>query len=120
VEAEGRNWEAAAADFKQVLVERPTDVKARQHLGEVLFLWGDQSAQANDFALAVRHYREALAYRPNDPELHLSLAGTLVRMGRIVEARPELEAALRIDPKFQPAQQALAELQRQTIRSKQR
>jgi mono/diheme cytochrome c family protein len=74
IEAESGQWEAAAHDFKQVLAERPGDAKASQHLGEVLFLWGDQFARANDFGKAASRYREALIYREGDPELQRSLA----------------------------------------------
>src|SRR5260370_40988815 len=41
-EAANRHWEAAARDFRQALAERPENLKARQHLGEVLFTWGDE------------------------------------------------------------------------------
>lgn len=44
-EAASGQWEPAASNFKQVLTERPDDAKARQHLGEVLFTWGDEFAR---------------------------------------------------------------------------
>ena len=116
VEAESGQWEPAASDFKQVLAERPADSKARQHLGEVLFLWGDDLAKAGNFSQAALRYREALTYRSGDPELHMSLGVALARSGRLAEARPEFEAALRINPDFQPARQALAALQSSLVR----
>jgi len=110
VEAEGGRWQEAAADFKQVLIERPDDQRARQHLGEVLFLWGDQFAKAGEFERAAARYREALVYRAADAELHMSLGAALARLHRLAEAGSEFQAALRIDPNFQPARQALAEI----------
>ncbi|MBV8709266.1 MAG: tetratricopeptide repeat protein, partial [Acidobacteriaceae bacterium] len=110
VEAESSQWEAAARDFKRVITERPDDEKASQHLGEVLFMWGDQLEQANDHAQAARRYQEALIYRAKDPELHMSLGVALARAGHLQQARSEFEAALDINPQFEPARQALLTL----------
>jgi tetratricopeptide (TPR) repeat protein len=112
VEAEGGQWQEAAADFKQVLVERPDDARAHQHLGEVLFLWGDQFAKTGEFEQAAARYREALRYRAADAELHMSLGVALARLHRLAEAGSEFQAALRINPNFQPARQALAQVQK--------
>ena len=49
VEASAGEWEPAANDFKQVVAEEPNYPKARQHLGEVLFLWGDDLAGSGTF-----------------------------------------------------------------------
>ena len=111
VEAEGGQWQEAAADFKQVLVERPDDARAHQHLGEVLFLWGDQFAKAGQLEQAAARYREALRYRAADAELHMSLGVALARLHRLAEAGSEFQAALNINPNFQPARQALAQVQ---------
>ena len=111
VEAAGGQWQPAAADFKQALVEDPANAKARQHLGEVLLLWGDELADSGHFDQAVLRYRESLAYRPTDAELHTSLGMALAKLARLNEARSEFEAALRIDSGFQPARQALAAIQ---------
>jgi Flp pilus assembly protein TadD/mono/diheme cytochrome c family protein len=112
-EATNGEWKAALEDYKQVTVEKPANEKARQHLGEVLYLWADDLAKAGDDAEAVTNYREALAFRPDDAELHTSLGAALARMKRVAEARSEFEAAVRIDPTFQPAKQALQAMQAQ-------
>lgn len=106
-EATNGEWKAAAENYKQVTREKPSNEKARQHLGEVLYLWADDLAKASDDAAAVTRYREALEFRPEDAELHTSLGAALARMRRVPEARSEFEAAVRIDPAFQPAKQAL-------------
>ena len=111
VEAAGGEWQSAASDFKQVLAENAANANAQQHLGEVLFLWGDDLAGSGKFDQAVVRYRESLAYRPGDAELHTSLGMALVKLTRVNEAKSEFEAALRINPRFQPAQQALAAMQ---------
>ena len=110
-EAANREWESAANDFKQVLQERPADAKARQHLGEVLFLWGDELAKDSHNEEAVLRYREALGLRPSDAELRVNLGTALAALGRFKEAQPEFEAALRIDPNSQRARQALKAMQ---------
>jgi Flp pilus assembly protein TadD len=109
-EAANRHWEAAARDFRQVLAERPEDPKARQHLGEVLFTWGDELADSGQDEQAALRYRDALLYRGADAELHANLGMVLARLGRVSEARSELEAALRIDPNLAPPKKALEQL----------
>ena len=110
VEARSGQWEAAAKDYKEVVEERPDNAKASQHLGEVLFLWGDDLAKAGDAEGAVTHYREALAYRADDPVLHVSLGMALAKLARNAEAQAEFQAALRLDPSSQEAKDALAAL----------
>ena len=111
-EAESGDLGAAVSDFKQVLAERPNYPKAQEHLGDVLFAWADQLAKSGENEQAVVHYREALAYRANDAELHTSLGAALARLGRMNEARNELETAVRLNPNFEPAQKLLAAIQR--------
>ncbi|MGI9072347.1 MAG: tetratricopeptide repeat protein [Bryobacteraceae bacterium] len=107
-EAAAGEWQAAVSDLKQVLAERSDHSKARQHLGEVLFTWGDELANSGQHDAAVGRYREALQYRPRDAELHTNLGIELAQLGRFGEAQSELEAAVRIKPSFQPAVTALA------------
>jgi tetratricopeptide (TPR) repeat protein/mono/diheme cytochrome c family protein len=111
VDASTGQWEAAAVEFKQVLSERPDDPKAVEHLSKVLIFWADALADAGNLEQAVPRYREALAYRPSDPALHTILGVGLLRLGQLKEAQSELEAAVRIDPNYQPAKQALAAIQ---------
>ena len=111
VDASNGQWEAAAVEFEQVLAERPDDPKAREHLGNVLILWGDAFADAGNLEQAVVRYHEALAYRPGDTALHTILGVGLLRLGHLKEAQAELQSALRIDPNYQPARQALAAIQ---------
>jgi tetratricopeptide (TPR) repeat protein len=107
-EAESGDWESAAAEFKQVLAERPDNEKAHKHLGEVFELWGDDLLKAARYDQAQLRYRQALAYRPDDAELHTSLGEAYLQLGHPSEARQQFEAAVKIDPTFQPAQKALA------------
>jgi Flp pilus assembly protein TadD len=112
-EATNGEWKAAAENYKEVTAEKPDNAKARQHLGEVLYLWADDLAKAGNDTAAVAHYREALAFRPDDAGLHTSLGTALVRMRRVTEARSEFEIAVRLDPNFQPAKEALQAMQAQ-------
>lgn len=106
-EAASKEWESAAADFQQVLKERAEDAKAAQHLGEVLLLWGDALSNAGKHADALERYRAALQYRADDPVLHGKTGMELAQLARLDEAQKEFEAALRIDPKSEPARQAM-------------
>ncbi len=110
-EAASGAWEPAVNDFKQVLADRPDDPKARQHLGEALFAWGDQLADSGRHDQAAERYRDAVIYRPSDAELRNNLGVTLIRLGRLSEAQAEFEAALRINPNLQSAKKALEAIQ---------
>ena len=109
-EAAGGEWEHAAENFEKVLQERPADANAREHLGEVFMLWGDQSAKSGDFEQAAKRYEEAIAIRPADPELRMNFGIALARIGRVDDARWQLESALRFNPGLEAAKQALAAL----------
>jgi tetratricopeptide (TPR) repeat protein len=112
VEAARGEWEPAVAEFHQVLQVRPDDSKTRQHLGEALYLWGDESAKAGNSEQALQRYQAALEYRPPDAEIRTKTALMLARLGRLPEAQAELETALKIDPNFQPAKQMLQDVLR--------
>jgi tetratricopeptide (TPR) repeat protein len=105
--ADQQRWEPAAAEFSKVLAENPGDARARQHLGEVLRLWGYQSAKNGNLEEAAMHLRESLRFRQDDAGLHNLLGTVLVRLGRIREAVPEFDAALRLDPNLEEARQNL-------------
>ena len=105
--AEQRRWQPAAAEFRKVLAETPEDAGVRQHLGEVLRLWGDQSAQAGHLEAAAAQLRESLDFRQDDAVLHSDLGAVLARLGRMREAVPEFETALRLDPQLASAKRNL-------------
>ena len=102
-----QSWQQAASEFRKVLAENPDDPGARQHLGEVLRLWGDERAKAGHLDEAAAHLRESLHFRQDDAVLHSDLGTVLARLGRIREAVPEFEAALRLDPKLETARHNL-------------
>jgi tetratricopeptide (TPR) repeat protein len=107
VEAASGEWEPAASDFKQVLQARPDDARALLHLGEVLMLWGDQLSKAAKKEESLARYKEALQLRPGDAQLHGKAGMALAEMARLDEAKAEFEISLRIDPKSEPAKQAM-------------
>jgi tetratricopeptide (TPR) repeat protein len=109
-EAAAGEFEAAVADFQKVLSERPGDTAALEHLGEAVMLWGDQLANAGKFEAAVKRYEDAIRLRPVDAGLRMNLGVALARLGRLQDARTQLEMALRYDPALQAARQALAAL----------
>jgi len=111
VDAAAGKWEAAATQFKQVLAERPDYAKAQEHLGEVLVLWGDDLAKSGKDADAVALYRQALASRASDIQLHARLGMAFARMDRLDESQSEFEAILRLDPSSGNAKQAIEAIQ---------
>jgi Flp pilus assembly protein TadD/mono/diheme cytochrome c family protein len=107
VEAEHGDLQTAVNDFRQVLLERSDYPKARDHLGDVLFAWGDELAKSGDNQQAAQRYEAALQFRPRDVALHTSLGAAFARMGQMQNARAELTMAVHLDPSFQPAQKLL-------------
>jgi len=112
VQAARQEWDDATTNFKAVLVERPDDAKARQHLGDALYLWGDALAQANQTAEALARYQAAVEAVPPTAEMRTKMALMLARLGRFPEAQTELESALKLDAKFAPAQKMLDDVKR--------
>jgi tetratricopeptide (TPR) repeat protein/mono/diheme cytochrome c family protein len=85
IEATNQQWPEAVADFDKILKLNPDHKMARQHLGEVYFLWADQLHEAGDRDQAVKHYQEA---------------------------QEQFQAVLKIDPNSQDAKDALSEIQK--------
>lgn len=112
-----RNWPAAASAFREVVVESPNDAAARRKLGELTRLLGYTSAQKGSLADAVMYWRESLRYRPDDAVLHGDLGAVLARMGQVREAVPELEMALRLNPKLDVARQNLQKARAQLAKA---
>jgi tetratricopeptide (TPR) repeat protein len=111
VEAASGNWQAAVDDLKQTLTQRPDFSKAQERLGEVLMLWGDALAKSGDDRSAVERYRQALAYRDSDPQLHGRLGMAFARMDRLDDSQSEFETILRLNPTDAVAKQAIDAIQ---------
>jgi len=92
---------------------------ARRSPGNVPFLSRLSDAQAavglHDAAVAT--VKQAIALNPRLDFLHLHLANTYKRLGRLPEARAEYEAALLLNPRMAPAWLALGELAKRSGQS---
>jgi len=110
VEANNGQWADAADDYRKVLDGNRNHKNAREHLGQVLFMWGDDLAKSGNNAEAAQRYRGALEFRPDDPDLHLQLGTVLNQLGRLSEARSEFETVLRLSPDSQQAKDALSQI----------
>ncbi len=110
VQAARGEWDSAVAEFQQVLQQRPDDTKTRGHLGDALYLWGDGFAKSGNSEQALERYRASLEFRTPDADVHTKMALMLARLSRFPEAQSELEAALKLDPAFVPAQRMLQDV----------
>lgn len=107
IEANNEQWAEAAVDFRQILKANPNHQKAQESLGQVYFLWAEQSAESGNREQAIQHYRQSLAFRPDDPELHSHLGLVLADLKRYPEAKQEFETVLKLNPGSQQAKEAL-------------
>jgi tetratricopeptide (TPR) repeat protein len=85
------DWKTAESKLDAWLVSHPTDARALFDAGYV----ADAQNRLDDAAAL---YRRAIAANPKSFEAHLSLGLLLARQGKPDEARPELVAAIHLDP----------------------
>lgn len=64
----------------------------------------------DDPAAAEVAYRRSLDFEPGLADVHVQLAATLVRLGRLCEAEGQIHAALRLEPLHEAASRLWAEL----------
>ena len=85
------DWKGAEAMLTAWLVDHPTDARALFDAGYA----ADAQVKLDE---ASGFYRRAVEADPKRFEAHLSLGLLLARQGKLEEARPELEAATKLDP----------------------
>jgi Tfp pilus assembly protein PilF len=95
------NEKQACARYNAVLDSQRSDVY--NNLGTVLVGLGDADA-------AIRHYRSAIAARPDSAAAYLNLGLTLAGQKKLAEAQQALEAAVKYDPNLYEAHLKLGEL----------
>jgi tetratricopeptide (TPR) repeat protein len=113
------NYDAAEPWLRQALERNPSDHQARYDL--ILCLRSNgKEAEAQQHKQKLLQLEEDLrrfndivlrdmVQRPLDPALHCTLGQLLLRSGHRAEGLRWLQNALRLDPQYAPARQALAE-----------
>jgi len=99
---EGRP-EDAAVQYREALRLNPNLAQAHNGLGSALTL-----EHRDDEAMG--EFTRALELKPDLPSAHLNIAIVLLRKNDIAGARRHLEAALSIDPGYEPARNVLARI----------
>ncbi|HMI53806.1 MAG TPA: tetratricopeptide repeat protein [Candidatus Saccharimonadales bacterium] len=100
--AEAAYWRArcyeklATASYLQLYQADPNSFRLHQLMGDL------EEAKGND-GKAIEEYRAAVALKPSAPNLHYSLGHLLWKDLKIPEARAELEAELRLNPRHSGA-----------------
>jgi tetratricopeptide (TPR) repeat protein len=112
-------WAEAESWLRQALRLNPMDHRAHYSLVRCLEQTGqDEAAQRQrrqlqqmeeDVARFNEIVTKEIAQRPTDPALRYTLGQLLLRRGQREEGIRWLQSALRLDPHYAPAQQALAE-----------
>ena len=86
VPASPAEWAAAVAAVQRSISLTPEDPALHEALGDLYFvearrLWPEQAARSQALDLAAKHYREAIALRPSEPQTWAMLATVLQGMG---------------------------------------
>ena len=106
---ETKRWPDAYATIKRWIAEEPKSNNAHYQLGRLAAVSAQYLAEGE---AALRKYL-AMPHGKDDPEpknARFRLGQVLAHAGRKDEARAELQAALKLDPKFKDAKDALAAL----------
>ena len=97
----GKQFAAAAAEWKKALELQPDEASAQYNLGLSLF-------QAGQPIEAIEHYERALQLSPEYPEAHINLGSALSSLGRLDEALVHFQKAVDLDAARTSAQTNLA------------
>lgn len=81
-------------------------------LGEVEY--ANIAEKGEDYTGALAHLETALVLKPGSAGLTTSCGRMLAKLGKKDEARTRFEAALKINPEFEPAKKGLAEIDKPT------
>jgi tetratricopeptide (TPR) repeat protein len=110
-------WAESESWLRQALRHKPLDHRARYSLILCLEKSGQQEEaqrqrrQLQQMEEDVSRFNEIvtkkIAQRPTDPALHCTLGQLLLRAGQREEGIRWLQSALRLDPRYTPARQAL-------------
>jgi tetratricopeptide (TPR) repeat protein len=84
--------------------DRPDEAKRQ---GDALKQWENDVKRFNEIVIL------EMPKKPDDPNLHCTLGKLLLRSGHKEEGLRWLHSALRLDPQYEPARQALAEYYQQ-------
>lgn len=104
---------ASAPEIAGGSLEKSKEFADRVHaLNPVLGLmeYGNIAEKGEDYAGALAHFEAALKLKPDSASLTNACGRMLAKLGRKDEARARFEAALKINPAFEPAKKALAAL----------
>ena len=99
------------AEIEEIKLARLREEQKRQDCNRAFRNYFEK-AQREDPQEAVSLYRQGLQLCPDDDVARYELAKILERMGHMVEAEKELEAALRINPDFLDAKRGLESIRK--------
>jgi Flp pilus assembly protein TadD len=97
---DGRQYEAAVAEWTRALELNPSEAAAHYNLGVAL----TGAGRAEE---AMAQYSRALELSPEYPEAHTNLGAALVASGKPEQAIPHFEMALRLNPENPKAENNL-------------
>jgi len=95
------DFASAAAEYKQVVLENPTDARAHNQAGLALL----SMKQVEE---AVPEFRSAIQLEPTLPQPHHNLAACFYQQNKLPEAIAEYRTTLAIDPNYPDALNELA------------
>ncbi len=86
-------WHDSESLWRDTVEKDPTCWMAHNNLGKALAASGDTEE-------AMRHYSQALRFRPDNANAHNNLANALITLGRTNEALAHYQQALQVNPRY--------------------
>jgi len=103
-EAKHGKWAASALAWSKVCEGRPQDAQAHRHAAVALFKVG------GDLRSAQKYAQQAVFLAPNDVDVRVLLAQIYLTLGLKLNAKRELDAALKLDPGSEIVKNLLSDL----------
>ena len=99
------DFDQASAVYRQTITRHPDDWMLHYNFGNLLSQFGQPAGAAREYEFVVERLPRQRIFR-------VALGDALLQSGHAAEAVAQFRAALRIDPNYKPAQDALAAAQR--------
>lgn len=112
-----KDYDAALRDIEPLIRETEATGRRDEDLGQLYWDRGYISYSRARYPEALADYDRAIALRPNDADMRVHRAKTLIRLRRLSEAAGAFEDAVRLDPRLKGHSRTCGELQKGGVKT---